>query len=378
MNLSGLASALGAGFGGYSVDRQRELQQAMLNRSLENADFDRMLKLHSAGAAPVADVQAAIQAAQGQTKPMPAMPLARAEMPRAMRAEPAPTVQPSIGLKPAFAPQELAPGATFQVPTSKGTQAYQWLPSMLSPAGQALRFAEERQSAQQQEMEKRQLAVTGAKESQKAADEAKAKETIERRAYERLKTDFGSHPWSTQPFAPDRDYSGELKDQADIRKLAAQGDAQSKRLAMQLQIAKMRQAQNQDAQKMLFAYNTALPSVQPLEEWFAEDRNPGKIASTLGQLPVVGNAITGFSDSEFQEAQQHARVIAQQYAETQPKMRFQPNTLEVVERQIMPQMGDTPKKRKAKLKLVHTWMDALKTRAGAAQAAPGYDDIPEE
>jgi hypothetical protein len=122
-------------------------------------------------------------------------------------------------------------------------------------------------------------------------------------------------------------------------------------------------APNKDTQQMQMLYAQATPSVSLLEDWYGQARNPNVVAGTLGRLPVVGNAIAGATDKDFQNAQLAAHNLAVQYLEAQPKARFQPSSIATMERLIVPEIGDSDVRRKQKLNTVQTFKNVLAKRA---------------
>lgn len=374
MDFSGLAGALGAGFQGYAKDKEDELRRQALAAQLQGQDFDRTMRLRENDYAPVGDVQTALrQAAQGAsaapvTGAVPGAaagfaPDASDMVQRLMAANQAKNLQTSLA-------------GQFTVPGQK--QAWAPLPYDETKVGLQQRKSLAVDAARAAAESSRQQS-----QSERAAQATQAKETrTQQRAAQTLKAEFPKDPLNAQPFDPvnPADYVAALAHQRDMQKSTAAAQIAADRMAQQEKLQNQRlQAQdkaNKDQSQMEFSYMTAKPSIDALRDWFSQDRNPSAVASAASHLPFVGNYFTGQFDKDFQLAQQHARTVAQQWAEMQPKMRFQPNTVALVEQQIMPEVGDTPAKRKAKADLLDTYERSMKRRAGIVDSADPFSDVP--
>lgn len=102
-------------------------------------------------------------------------------------------------------------------------------------------------------------------------------------------------------------------------------------------------------------------------------------ASIASHIPLVGNAIEGAIDKDYQAAMNNARVLGTQYLEIMPKSRFQPSTIDDVMKQIAPSLGDSEPVKMAKIARIKVLKAAIAKRAGLRPDAPGHDlsDIPE-
>ena len=136
--------------------------------------------------------------------------------------------------------------------------------------------------------------------------------------------------------------------------------------ALALARDKMAATGGKDAQQMTMAYTMAAPAIQQLKGYFGKQKNPNAVAQIGSHLPLVGNAIVGAADPDYQKAQQSSEVLATQYVETLPKGRASPQLIATMQKQIAPELGDTPATRQQKLNTILTFERAIQKRANAA------------
>lgn len=293
MNLSSIASALGAGFKGYGEDQQEATQNARNQRILDAEDEDRLNRLKLAGFVPSVTPSPQLNSALNAAGPTPT------------------TGGPSAGLGASASPldvalsaQPKAPPATPSVPTATVTTANG--PQNLtfdydsSPQGQQ----ERRQRAE--EAQKAQEAAALAK--QKADEANQIRQAAQTRAYGNIKTYFADDPLAKAPFDADaNDYVTAFADmdkqdrdtKAEIAKTKAQLDAENN---------KIRDSTDKETGETTYSrYNPKLDRMVPI---LGAQPTPkaggfaGGGAATGAQVPLDDML------DRFSEISQHADAVA--------------------------------------------------------------------
>lgn len=223
MNLSSVASALGAGFQGYDQDQQEATRKALVARQQSDQDEDRVNRMIAMGYHPVAPptnpaLSAALGPATGTTPGMtPGGPSAPLDAALTAAATPtAPNVPANVTVTTAAGPQHMA----FDYDSS--------------PQGQQ----ERKKRTQELEDQTRQQALA----KQKAGEAEALRVAAQTRAYGSIQKYYPTDPSATADFDPNaNDYVKSFADleqtdretNAEIAKAKAQGVAQQGVIARQ-------------------------------------------------------------------------------------------------------------------------------------------------
>ena len=159
-----------------------------------------------------------------------------------------------------------------------------------------------------------------------------------------------------------------------------QAELALRKQALDAAAARVKGGSDKDAQQMQMAQSMAQPAIDQLKGYYAKQENPGFVARTGSHIPLVGNMIVGAADPDYQKAQQSSEVLATQYVETLPKGRASPQLIASMQKQIAPELGDTPATRAQKLNTILTFERAIAKRAGSSPLAssnPFADLVPQ-